>query len=107
MAGIMKQQPRFDRGTHPLLQLSPRMLHLQSAINDLISFGPRCRSVSVFVTGQSRRGDPDLDKFEGHHLVLCFLFLMCTVKTAVSWVFFLFMVLLRSEGSARNTMFFA
>lgn len=37
-------------GTHPLQQLS-HMLHLQSAINDLISLGPRSLSVSVSETG--------------------------------------------------------
>lgn len=46
MPGIMSNQPCFRQGTHPLLQLS-RMLYLQSAINDLISLGPRSLSVSV------------------------------------------------------------
>lgn len=50
MPGIMSNQPCFSRGTHPLLQLS-HMLYLQSAINDLISLGPRCLSVSVPPTG--------------------------------------------------------
>ena len=50
MPGIMSNQPCFRQGTHPLLQLS-HMLYLQSAINDLISLGPRCLSVSVSRTG--------------------------------------------------------
>lgn len=57
------------------------MLYLQSAINDLISLGPCRLSVSVFVTGQSGAGDPDLDKFGGH-LLFCFLCLLCILCTA-------------------------
>ncbi len=59
MPGIMSNQPCFRQRTHPLLQLS-HMLYLQSAINDLISLGPRSLSASVSEAG---RGNLHLERF--------------------------------------------